>query len=188
MKKLILTVSALAFSFAISAQNLYTENWPNGNKKTEGHVIGDAKLNPADSKENNARQMNSVIKDGKWTSWFENGAVRSEETYNKGTMIGTWKVLFENGQTESFIDFSKETAVFYHRNGNKHSEGGMKTGMIHSGKWTGYYESGAKNYEGSYDNAGNKTGTWTWYDENGKPSTEQVYNSGNVVSTKTFTK
>lgn len=181
MKKIILAVSAFAFIFTANAQDKKTELWPNGAKKSEGIVIGASKVDPNAPKEIQARQSVNITKDGKWTNWFENGTVRSEEYYNKGIMTGNWKVWYDNGQIESDINFATGTASHYHKNGNKQSEGGIANGMVNTGKWTGYFENGKKNYEGTYTMDGKKDGNWTWYDENGKVTSVQVYQNGELI-------
>lgn len=179
MKKILFTLSAIALFLTTNAQDKKVENWPNGNKKSEGVVIG----NPVDvraSKEVQARQAANLIKDGKWTNWFENGTVRSEEFYNKGSMIGTWKVWYDNGQLESDINFTTGKSAHFHKNGKKQSEGGIADGMVNTGKWTGYFENGNKNYEGTYTKDGKKDGVWTWYDEKGNVTT-QTFSNGELV-------
>lgn len=180
-KKTLFTLSAIALFFTASAQNKKVENWPNGNKKSEGVVIGDSQIDPNASKEVQARQSVNIIKDGKWNTWFEDGTIRSEEYYNKGTTTGAWKVWYDNGQLESDINFTTGKAVYFHKNGKKQSEGGIAAGMVNTGKWTGYHENGNKNYEGTYTMEGKKDGTWTWYDENGKVTTVQIYQNGELV-------
>ena len=108
MKKVFLSLSALALCLAVNAQTVHTENWPNGNKKIEGVLLGDAKIDASDSKETRATKMNNVAKDGKWNTWFENGTVRSEEFYKSGAMVGAWKVWYDNGQLESDVNFTTE--------------------------------------------------------------------------------
>ncbi|MDQ3048040.1 MAG: hypothetical protein M3R27_10860 [Bacteroidota bacterium] len=188
MKKTILTFAAFALLLTASAQNVQTENWPNGSKKSEGAIIGDAVIDPTDSKEMQARKLTAVTKDGKWNYWYENGQKRSEEQYDKGIMTGNWKNWYENGQLETEINFAAKKQVNFHKNGKKHSEGGILPGMIHTGSWTGYHENGTKNYEGSYSGNGEKEGTWMWWDDKGNLTTEQVYTSGTLVSSKDFTK
>ena len=184
MKKIILTIAAAIAFLSVSAQNTYTENWPNGVKKVEGTTIGDAKAATTGSKEEQNRKMANIVKDGKWTTWFESGTVHSEEYYNQGTMVGAWRAVYENGQTESEIDFTAGHAVFYSKTGAKSSEGGISNGMIHTGKWTGYYENGNKNYEGSYNAKGEKDGVWAWFDEKGNAVTEQTYKNGALTATR----
>jgi len=180
MKKLIFTLSALALFITLNAQEKKTEYYENGSKKSEGIVLGGS-VDANASKSEQARQSANITRDGKWTNWYENGSVRSEEYYSKGTMTGNWKGWYQNGKLESDINFGTGTAVFYHANGNKHSEGQIKDGMVYTGKWTGYHENGNKNYEGSYTADGQKDGTWTWYDVNGKMTSTQVYSNGQLV-------
>jgi len=188
MKRIILTISALAAFFVASAQNTVTETWPNGSKKSQGIVIGETKINPKDSKEEQAKKMNSVTKDGKWTTWFENGTVRSEEYYDKGAMTGVWKSMYENGKTESEINFNTGKAVFYNQKGGKSSEGTMAPGMIQKGNWVGYHENGNKNYEGSFNAEGKKDGVWKFYNTQGLPTTEQTFKNGEVIKTTDLNK
>ena len=180
MKKILLTLSALALLISANAQEKKSENWPNGNKKSEGSILGNS-VDASSTKETQARQAVNVIKDGKWTNWFENGTIRSEENYNKGSMIGNWKVWYENGQLESDINFISGKSTHFHKNGKKHSEGGIADGMINTGKWKGFYENGNINYEGTYSENGQKEGTWIWYDEKGKVTTTQLYKNGDLV-------
>ncbi len=179
-KKIILTFSAIALFLVATAQEKRTESWPNGNKKSEGITIGKP-LEAGASKEVQSRQAANIIRDGKWSNWYEDGKLRSEEYYNKGSMTGTWKVWHENGLLESEVNFTAGTAAHFYKSGKKHSEGGIADGMVSTGKWTGYHENGNKNYEGSYTTAGQKDGVWTWYDETGKVIGTQTYKNGELV-------
>ncbi|HEY0029571.1 MAG TPA: hypothetical protein VGC65_02340 [Bacteroidia bacterium] len=181
MKKTLFTLSAAVLLLTANAQNKTVEHWPNGTKKSEGIVIGDNKVDATASKEQQSRQSVTIIKDGKWSTWHENGTLRSEENYNQGIMTGAWKAWYENGQVESEINFTTGKASFYHKNGKKQSEGTMANGMVTTGKWTGYYENGNKNYEGTYASNGQKDGTWNWFDETGKATTIQIYKNGDLV-------
>lgn len=182
MKKIISSIAVVVFTFFVStAQNIVTEKWQNGNKKSEGSIIGNTNSVSNETKDQLAQRTSSLIKDGKWSYWFENGTLKSEEYYNKGEMTGTWKSYHENGSIESETNFSTGKAVVFHKNGQKHSEGTMKSGMITIGKWTGYFENGAKNYEGTYNNQGQKDGVWKWWNEKGEVTAEQHFKNGTLV-------
>lgn len=187
MKKIIFSLAAVVAFFTADAQKLVTQKYPNGNKMAEGMMFGEEST-ASDSKDAAARKSTSQFKDGKWLTWYENGNARSEEYYSNGTMIGNWKMLFDNGQTEFEINFTTGKAVYFFKNGAKHSEGSIKNGMVTVGNWTGYYENGNKNYEGSYNEQGQKNGTWKWYDNKGNLTTEQTYTNGTLTNTKTITK
>lgn len=184
MKKILFSLTLALFCFTANAQNPFIEKWPNGNTKTEGFVIGTVNTNAGESKESQARAASNIVKDGKWITYYESGKLRSEEHHSNGKMVGNWKVFYENGVLESDINFVDGTATYYHKNGQKHSEGGMITGMVHTGNWICYYDNGNKNYEGAYDNSGKKIGTWKWFNDKGVQTSEQVYDKGNLVSTK----
>lgn len=184
MKKIVLSIALFSFLMAANAQSVKTERYANGNKKSEGMVIGDAQIDNTASKEAQARQAASITKDGNWTTWFENGTVRSEEHYNKGAMVGAWKFYYEDGKTESDINFETGKAVYFFKNGNKQSEGGISNGMVTTGKWTGYHENGQKNFEGSYNAQGQKVGQWNWWDDQGRFLSSQTFNNGTVVPKK----
>lgn len=182
MKKIILSSLAVLAFLGVNAQKMVTETYPNGNKKAEGMMFGDVSTTTNESKEAMARRASGQNKDGKWTYYFENGNVQSEEMYDKGTMTGTWKSWNIDGKLVSEISFTTGNATFYHANGTKQSEGKMKPGMITVGKWVGYFENGKKNYEGSYNEQGQKTGTWLWWDENGNATYEQKFDNGTLIS------
>lgn len=180
MKKLVFTFSAIALFLTANAQDKKTETWPNSNKKSEGIIIG-TPVDATASKAVQQRQGVNATKDGKWEYWFENGTVRSEEYYNKGTMIGNWKAWYDNGQLESDINFTTGKTTHYYKNGKTHSEGNVTKGGIPTGKWIAYHDNGQKNYEGAYGANGQKDGVWTWYDEKGKQTTVQTYKEGEQI-------
>lgn len=182
MKKIIVSSLAIIAFLGVNAQKMVTETYPSGAKKAEGMMFGDVNTSTTESKEAMARTAASQNKDGKWTYYYESGKVHSEEMYDKGTMVGTWKSWTDNGKLSSEINFKTGTAVYYHVNGEKQSEGTIKPGMISTGKWTGYFENGKKNYEGTYNDQGQKIGTWLWWDENGNPTYEQKFENGNLIS------
>jgi antitoxin component YwqK of YwqJK toxin-antitoxin module len=181
MKRIILTVSALLAFISLNAQSVMTTNWPNGSKQSEGVVIGEIRIDPNASKSEQEKNLDAIIKDGKWTSWFEDGKVRSEEYYDKGKMIGEWKMFHENGQVESVINFNTGKAIHYNKKGGISSEGNMAAGMIQTGDWEGYHENGTKNFKGSYNKEGKKDGVWIFWDEKGNVSGEQSFSNGTLI-------
>jgi hypothetical protein len=56
MKKIIFTLSAIALFLNANAQDKKVKTWPNGNKKSEGIIIGDATVDASSTKETQARQ------------------------------------------------------------------------------------------------------------------------------------
>src|SRR5687768_17391347 len=99
-------IALLTFYAAFSYAQLKTEYYPNGTKKSEGVVIVDKGVKPVlktDSKKVQSEKGDHVTLDGKWTRWYENGQVSSEEFYNKDIPTSTWKSYHLNGQVASTI-------------------------------------------------------------------------------------
>ncbi len=187
MKLLYSTTILLLISGFSFAQQVKTEFYENGTKKSEGVLLGADNDSPQDiekqSKDVRYQKSINAFKDGKWTYWFENGQLSAEQYYNKGEMTGVWKSWYKDGKLGSEVNLTKGTAMYWYANGNKSSEGKMSTGMHHEGNWTGWYENGNKNYEGAYIN-GQKEGTWKWYNEKGEKLQEEVYKAGALISSK----
>lgn len=182
MKKIILSICALAISIAAFSQtHLYLQNWPNGNKKIEGNYNSAVGITGNETKDELAQKMNNAIRIGKWMQWYENGQVATEEYYNNGTMTGIWKSWYADGKKQYEINFTSGTAVIYHANGLKQSEGKMLPGMLQDGFWIGYHENGNKNFEGSYK-AGQKDGIWKWYNDKGVLYQTETFNNGTKVN------
>jgi len=177
MKKIILSLTFAAFALSGSSQKLYTENWDNGKKKSEGILYGATEFPKTDTKQDRAMKMANSLKDGKWQHWYENGTLGAEENYKMGVETGVWRTWFDNGSVSSVTDFESAQSVSYYLNGKKLSEGTMQKGMLKSGTWTGYFENGAKNYEGFYKN-GLKDGQWTWWNEKGEQTMVENYSNG----------
>lgn len=189
MKKLFIALSILVFSGAAIAQTK-TTYYTNGQKQAEGTLLNaDATvLSPTFEtlpKETQLQKMQNCVKDGKWTMWYENGAVYAEQYYKNGLMTGVWKNYNTDGSVADIVDFDNGKASYFHKNGKLQSEGKITKQMGQEGKWTLYYENGKVNAEGNYVN-GKKDGTWTWYDMNGKKTDEQVYQNGAIASHKRF--
>jgi uncharacterized protein len=183
MKKLCFMLMIGVISASALAQQATMEYWPNGNKKSEGIVLGAQTILPGDSKEIQAQKLQNARKDGKWTYWFENGKISGEEHYLEGIQTGLWKTWYENGNPESQLDFQSYKATYWFANGQKQSEGKMYVGFVKDGKWTAWHENGKVNFEGSYK-MGKKDGLWTWYNEKGEKISEQLYKDDQLVLTK----
>lgn len=130
-----------------------------------------------------ADKLSSAVKDGKWTYWFENGRLSSEEEYQKGKMSGNWRSFSPAGVKVFEVDFNSGKAVYYHDNGSVESEGLMLSGMLQHGAWKGFYPNGKLNFTGSFLN-GKKDGVWIFFDESGKKFVEQIFQAGSLLSSR----
>jgi len=144
-------------------------------------------------------------KDGKWTTWDENGQKREEVTYKDGKPDGLFTQWYENGQKKkegTFKDGELDGYIFWYENGQKEEEQTSKDGKrikwyesgekflevtLKDGKEDGletvWYKNGQKNTEMSYKD-GKDDGLCTeWYD-NGQKRYEGTYKDGKEISGK----
>ena len=189
MKNIFLSLSLVLLVGSVFAQTK-TTYYPNGQKQAEGTLLNaDATVLAATfetlPKEVQAQKMNNCVKDGKWSMWYQDGKLYSEQYYNNGLFTGVWKNYNPDGSVADIVDFVAGKATYYHKNGKVQSEGKITTSMGQEGLWTLYYENGQKNAEGKYVN-GKKDGAWVWYDMNGNKTDEQVYLNGTIASHKRF--
>lgn len=185
MKKLVFFSTTLLLLNATgqAQNNVSTEYYENGNKKSEGILIGAVSISPNDTKQEQAQKLSNVTKDGKWSYWYDNGKLNSEEYYKNGSGTAIWRSWYPDGQLNSEINFETSRATYWHANGNKQSEGTMLKGINKQGKWVAWHENATKNCEGNYKN-GQKEGIWLWWNEKGEKTFEETYQEGTQISLK----
>ena len=130
------------------------------NKSEELKVL--RKVNEEISKfmlDNNIATEEENYKDGKVTTWYENGQIMSEVNYKDGK---------EDGKVTT-----------WHENGQKRLEGNYKDGKV-DGKLTWWDENGQIEGEGNYKD-GKEDGKFTSWDENGQINAELNYKDGKRV-------
>ena len=177
MKKILFTAAVLLLANFTFAQFAYVEKFGNGNKKCEGSYTSAVVINDNDTKEVKAQKMASAQRVGKWTYWYESGAVAGEQYFTNGVSSGIWKSWYVTGKQETEINFTTGVYTSWSTNGNMYEKGKVNTDMSRDGNWVGNYESGVKNYEGSYKN-GQKNGKWNFYDEKGTLYYTEIWTNG----------
>lgn len=165
--------------------NVSTQYFENGNKKSEGVLIGAATISPNDTKQERAEKLSNAVKDGKWFYWYDTGKLRSEEYFDRGSGTGIWRTWYPDGQLSCEINFEKSFAAYWFANGSKQSEGTLLKGKTREGKWNSWHDNGAKNCEGDYKN-GQKDGVWLWWNEKGEKTFEEIYKEGTQISIKKY--
>ena len=93
------------------------------------------------------------LADSIWTSYYENKAVKSRESFVEGKKQGDWLYYFDNGQIESSGKFENdqkegEVKTFY-KNGKTASVSNYCKNKL-CGKLTEYYENGNLKIEKEY--------------------------------------
>lgn len=189
MKKIFFTILALVISIELWAQ-VKTTYHSNGQKASEGVLLNaDASVLSPDfeslPKQTQADKLKNCPKDGKWTYWYANGQVSTEEFYKNGLMTGIWKGFYADGKPSFLINFETGESTNWFENGSIQSKGKVNSNMAQEGKWVIYYQNGQINTEGNYSN-GQKTGVWTFYNESGKKTAEQTFQDGMAKELKNF--
>jgi hypothetical protein len=87
MKKSILIVISILFTFLLSAQTEHKEYYDNGNLDIKGYFDGN----------------NNKI--GEWKFYYENGKLLAVGKYENGKKTGEWKVYNENGVLIETINY-----------------------------------------------------------------------------------
>ena len=115
---------------------------------------------------------------GKVTTWYENGQIRSEELYIEGNLVDKTRYsYYENDEIKSKLHFINSklegNSTYWHENGQIKTEGNYKDGK-RDGKWTHWYENGLKWKEGNYKDSKRDDMWSTWY-KNGLKWTVENY-------------
>jgi MORN repeat variant len=105
-------------------------DWPSGSPRFEGAV----------SRFDGERE-------GLWTFWFPNGALREQGYYSAGQRTGLWKQWYVNGQRRSEG----------HRSGESGEAGSPRTGF-----WRFWFENGNLEAQGVYVR-GLREGRWDYH-------------------------
>ncbi|MDB4598118.1 hypothetical protein OAI40_02765 [Candidatus Pseudothioglobus singularis] len=97
-------------------------------------------------------------KEGVWTEWYENGQIKSQESYKENVWHGKHNYWYESGQKlKESIDI----------NG------------LYEGLWVTWHENGQKWEQGNYRKE-KKEGLWTKWDENGQITSQENYKDGKL--------
>ncbi len=141
-------------------------------------------------------------KQGTWKTYFENGRLQNEMSFEDDLLTGVYKEYEDNGNLKLFIKYSKGLIVEekdtvgldieirneYDENGNLIYSGSYRENIpvgIHrhydsSGKVSGseiYSDEGRKLGEGIITNEGKKEGIWKYFHNNGKVKSSGSYSN-----------
>lgn len=123
---------------------------------------------------------NNSVKNGKWTSYNQDGSVTNITNYLDGKKNGEYLVYNNDQQliTKGNYLNDNEAGIWYHYydNGILKSEGTYIEGIKHD-YWKKYYLNGNLKSEGYYD-YGQKDGEWKTYYDNGKIKSAGLYEHG----------
>jgi antitoxin component YwqK of YwqJK toxin-antitoxin module len=125
------------------------------------------------------------LRNGKWTTWHENGQKLSELNWKEGLREGKMFIWNNNGQKE-YMRIYKDDSIVSEARYTYYSNGQMKElsnykGNQWDGKFTNWREDGELKSEFNYkDNM--RHGKFTWFDRNGQLETEGIYEEDVCIS------
>lgn len=114
---------------------------------------------------------------GAYQSFYSNGKVHSQGSYQKGIPQGKWEYYYENGHLKMAGELRQNKKngfwKYYFENGQPQMEGTLQENL-RTGHWNYYYESGALKSAGSFEND-HKNGVWHYYYEDGRKKAEGTF-------------
>ncbi|WMJ74500.1 toxin-antitoxin system YwqK family antitoxin [Cytophagaceae bacterium ABcell3] len=117
------------------------------------------------------------VTDSLYTSFYQNGKVKSRGHYKKNKPEGLWEYFYENGNPRMTTEIKDRqnhgACVYYYENGNVQAKGNMEKGL-REGEWEYFYENGALKNVGSFEKD-KKTGIWIYYREDGMQKAQAEY-------------
>ena len=194
MKKLIPIILSVFFVFSYGATKKI-ENYPNGNKKSEGMMKG----------------LFWKYKSGEWIYYYSNGNIKERGNY-KGVFAlknDAWIYYYEKGQKWKEVEYKRGKEIKpqkeWYENEQIKEEWHLINNGTKDGIWISYYENGQikekeiykgngtknvksneeiikkyRNQDGTWINYYKKDryGTWTSYYDNGQTKKEGFYKDG----------
>ncbi len=104
----------------------------------------------------------SDLRHGSAKTWYSNGQLEEEGSYENGKKTGRFTYWHENGQVATTGEYHDDQPA---------------------GNWVWYYENGQKSVIGKYQD-GKLVGSWRWWDDEGKLTKQQIYNGTEMASTQ----
>jgi antitoxin component YwqK of YwqJK toxin-antitoxin module len=140
-------------------------------------------------------KKNPAILDSLYTSYYQNGKIKSTGVFKNNKANNYWKYYYESGAIKMEGPFRDNDHngywKYYYENGLLNMEGEIYK-EIKEGVWKYYFENGNLKNSGSY-RRNKKTGIWKYFNEDGtikaqaiyendKGKYSEIYSNGNVKS------
>lgn len=122
---------------------------------------------------------------GEYTSFYENGNMKSKGQFSHNKSVGEWSYYFSSGELRmrGEVENGKNVGVweYFYESGGKKMEGEIVNGK-RTGLWVIYYTNGSKQSEGYFD-GNTRVGTWKYYAESGGlKATEEIMEDHSVYT------
>ncbi len=136
---------------------------------------------PDGAKRMEGTYLDEGAKDGRWTWYYPDGTVKSEENLKGGVLDGTQRNFHPNGELSSefrYIPGKGQTGPYTEKrmDGSVVTEGYMENGRVSGEQWQ--YHSSGKPSEHEYFVNGALSGWQQYFDESGVLRTEELVEDG----------
>lgn len=130
----------------------------------------------------------AFVKHGRERAFFRGGQLEFERHWVRGEPAGLWQSWWENGTLRSECSFDKQRVPspmsFWHENGQLDGRG-MAINGRRIGVWEFFHANGVLESKGEYVD-GERGGTWSFWDENGVLLQSGRFESGLKVGEWTY--
>jgi antitoxin component YwqK of YwqJK toxin-antitoxin module len=130
----------LALGAALAGCAREQRSWPDGTRRFAGR-----------------RALVGGEREGEWTFWYPDGALREHGLYAAGRRTGTWRQWHHDGQLASVGERGFHAAT---------------GGSEREGPWTFWHPGGSVRARGTFA-AGRREGEWEFFDEDGEEDVER---------------
>jgi len=126
--------------------------------------------------------------DGDYTSFFENGNLKSTGFFANNKSTGEWSYYFSSGEIrmKGSVSDGKNVGVwnYFYESGGKKMEGELENGK-RTGLWKIYNTNGIKQSEGHFD-GNTKIGTWKYFCKSGELKAIEAIEEDRTVYTEFY--
>jgi antitoxin component YwqK of YwqJK toxin-antitoxin module len=134
-------------------------------------------------------KKNPTVLDSLYTSYFQNGNVKSTGVFKNNKANGDWKYYYENGALKMQGPFKDNEHngywKYYYETGLLNMEGEIYK-EIKEGEWKYYFENGNIKNTGFY-RKNRKTGMWKYFNEDGSIKAQAIYENDKGRYTEMYT-
>ena len=129
--------------------------------------------------------------DGKWESFYIDGATSKKFSYDEGKRDKIWMSYFQDGRRENYTFYTQDSLVTdydftYFANLQIKEEPEFNKNGLFDGKWEQFYEDGETKMTFSYDES-KKDKIWMSYFQDGRRENYTFYTQDSLVTDYDFT-
>mgnify|MGYP001166687707 FL=1 len=124
--------------------------------------------------------------DGKWESFYVDGATSKKYTYDEGKKDGTWESYYQDDRRDNYTFYDQDSLITdydfkYYQNLQIMEEPKFSKNGLFDGKWEQYHGDGAIKMTFSYDE-GKKDKIWQSFYQDGRKSNYTFYTQDSLIT------